>query len=185
MFYFSRKNWVRMESPLFALRVLGALQWQRSSRKYTKALRELRRVAPRSLVEATGVSFGDSIVLGCYERDGEFILELHGSTLAGDERVHSARVQLVLTHAEVHEAPPNGAWIVQEEWRIASRDEAQSSYRFQLTALCTRGHLDIEFNDAELVVSEAGPQSEIRWLGQASEQEPEDGLLDRQFSDFG
>jgi hypothetical protein len=185
MFYFSRKNWVRMESPLFALRVLGALQWQRSSRKYSRALRALRRIAPRALVEATGVSFGDSIVLGSYERDGEFVLELHGSTLAGDERVHSARVQLVLTRAEVHDAPPNGAWIVQEEWSVASLADIGDGARFRLTALCTRGHLDVEFDDAELVITEAHPQSEIRWLGPPAEQELEDGLMDRQFSDNG
>jgi hypothetical protein len=178
MFYFSRKNWVRMESPLFALRVLGALQWQRSSRKYSRALRALRSIAPQSLVEATGVSFGDSIVLGSYRREREFVLELHGSTLSGDERVNSARVQLVLTHAQVDEAPPNGAWIVQEEWSVAAVPDLGEGARFRLRALCTRGHLDVEFSNAELVITEAHPQSEIRWLGRPVENELEDGLMD-------
>ncbi len=167
MYYFSRKNWVRMESPQFALRVLGALQWQRSSRKYSRALETLRRLAPRTLAEVTGVSLVDSVVLGSYRQGNSFVLELHGSTLSGgDERVHGARVQLVLANAVVEDAPPNGAWIVQEEWSLANAGQGgpgtvDGRPRFRLTALCTRGQLALECDDAELFISEAMPRSEV------------------------
>lgn len=162
MYYFSRKNWVRMESPQFALRVLGALQWQRSSRKYSRALQALRQMAPATLVEVTGISLVDSVVLGSYRQGASFVLELHGSTLAGgDERVHGARVQLVLNNARVEEAPPKGAWIVQEEWSVAEIGGEDRGPRFRLTALCTRGQLALECDDAELLVSEAAPQSAV------------------------
>lgn len=162
MYYFSRKNWVRMESPQFALRVLGALQWHRSSRKYSRALHSLRQIAPATLVEVTGISLVDSVVLGSYHHGASFVLELHGSTLAGgDERVHGARVQLVLANAQVEEAPPKGAWVVQEEWSVAEVGGDGQTPRFRLTALCTRGQLALECDDAELLISDAGPQSQV------------------------
>jgi hypothetical protein len=162
MYYFSRKNWVRMESPQFAVRVLGALQWQRSSRRYSRALQALRQIAPATLVEVTGISLVDSIILGSYRQGSSFVLELHGSTLAGgDERVHGARVQLVLTNAQVQDAPPKGAWIVQEEWSVVEVAGTDRGPRFRLTALCTRGQLALECDDAELLLSEVGPRSEV------------------------
>lgn len=162
MYYFSRKNWVRMESPQFALRVLGALQWQRSSRKYSRSLETLRRIAPASLVEVTSVSLVDFIILGSHFQGDAFVLELHASTLSGgDERVHGSRVQLVLTSACVQDAPPKGAWVVQEEWSVAAPPTEDSRPRFRLTALCTRGQLTLECDDATLLVAETGPHSEV------------------------
>lgn len=168
MYYFSRRTWARLESPLFALRVLGAMQWQRSSRRYTRALDTLRRIAPRSLAELTTASLVDSVILGNYQQGGSLILEVHGSTRAGvDDRLHGSRVQLVLIDAVVEEVPPNGSLIVQEEWSVVRLPTSGERARFRLTALCTRGHLAIECEDAEVLNGELAPRSEIIMCGPA------------------
>lgn len=180
MNYFSPKSWARMESPILALRVWGALQWQRSAQRYTRALRTLRMHAPPGLAYASEVPLTDSIVLGIKQQTDTLIVELHGSTRAGtDERMQGGRLQLVFRGAQILNRPPTGSWILQEEWseltpegskgsrgrRAASSVESSATNgparRFRFTAMCTRGLLCIDCADAELVIREVNPQSGI------------------------
>src|SRR5688572_33131572 len=102
MNYFSPKSWARMESPILALRVWGALQWHRSAHRYTRALRTLRTLAPAGLAHASEVPLTDSIVLGIKQQADTLIVELHGSTRAGtDERMQGGRLQLVFRGAQI------------------------------------------------------------------------------------
>ncbi len=179
MNYFSPKSWARMESPIFALRVWGALQWHRSAHRYTRALRTLRAMAPAGLAHASEVPLTDSIVLGIKQQADTVIVELHGSTRAGtDERMQGGRVQLVFRGAQILNRPPTGSWILQEEWSELTADGGPKAVvkgqrsrrlaaspagarRFRFTAMCTRGLLCIDCDDAELVIREINPQSGI------------------------
>lgn len=179
MNYFSPKSWARMESPIFALRVWGTLQWHRSAHRYTRALRTLRTLAPAGLAHASEVPLTDSIVLGIKQQADTLIVELHGSTRAGtDERTHGGRLQLVFRGAQIRNRPPTGSWILQEEWSELTQEGGPKAVargqsdrrgpsgpsggrRFRFTAMCTRGLLCIDCDDAELVIREINPQSGI------------------------
>jgi hypothetical protein len=176
MNYFSPKSWARMESPILALRVWGTLQWHRSAHRYTRALRTLQALAPAGLAHASEVPLTDSIVLGIKQQGETLIVELHGSTRAGtDERMQGGRLQLVFRGAQVLNRPPTGSWILQEEWSELTQDRLTksgirsqktnpspaNSRRFRFTAMCTRGLLCIDCEDAELVIREINPQSGI------------------------
>src|SRR5690606_2295701 len=120
---FSREIWSRMESPALPVRLLGALQWQHSSQRYTKAITELRQTAPPLLHEATRIPLADSIILGISDVEGIVRVELHSSTRSG----MSGRVQLMFHQARLLARPPRGSWILQEEWGYLTSGSRQRS----------------------------------------------------------
>jgi len=175
MHYFDRKIWTRMESPVFAVRMLAALRWQHSAQRYSKALMMMRRSAPEQLEQASRIPLGDSIILGVNQSADTVCVELHSSTRTG----LSGRAQLIFHEARLVNRAPRGSWIVQEEWAqsaaadvVAARDDSSSASldsgagrnqnRYRFTALCTRGWLCVECSDASLNIHDQIPQSEVQ-----------------------